>query len=311
MEKEIFTKGASVLYQSRYCDQEKFDLVIAGVQYDDEREKMVSKICNIMYPSYTTVTTLVPSSNYTDKVLTSCSSVWITRTQETNNYDVSRLFPENYGVTNNIVRLPDSRIDYCACSFMKCLYVFGGLKHMRYNALKKFSTCKKYSLITGKWRSIPSLKILRYSAACTVFGGKIVVSGGYNTSELTSVEAYDHHFKNWTTLPDMIESRYDHGAVSMGNKMFVIGGKYNLTCEVLNSVSRKFTCIRQLLIPENVGYAMSGLTIGYKIIDFPKYTWSTEKKSLIYDVLTDKWEVKEIELISTNRVHSCSRLPIF
>ena len=34
-----------------------------------------------------------------------------------------------------------------------------------------------------------------------------------------------------------------HAAVSMGNKMFVIGGKYTTSCEVFDSFSRKCTKI--------------------------------------------------------------------
>ena len=97
----------------------------------------------------------------------------------------------------------------------------------------------------------------------------------------------------------------------MGNNMFVIGGHWNKTCEVSHSVFRKFTYIKQLLIPDKFGCAMFGVTIGYKIIALAQYTSAEEKLCLIYDVLTDKCEVKEIELNSTNRVHSCSRLPIF
>ena len=140
MDKYLLNKETSVLYQNRYCDQENFDIIISGQQYDNKSENFVQNIINIMYPSFTTVTTLVASLKYTVKVLTSCSSVWITRTQETTNNNGSRLFPENYGLINNIVRLPDPRIYYCACSFMKCLYVFGGVKHPKYMPLKLSNT---------------------------------------------------------------------------------------------------------------------------------------------------------------------------
>ena len=77
---------------------------------------------------------------------------------------------------NNIVEVPDRRTRYCACSFMRCLYVFGGKFDSELNSL---NTCIKYSCKSGKWMNIASLKSERYFAACTVFEGKIVVSGGY------------------------------------------------------------------------------------------------------------------------------------
>ena len=64
----------------------------------------------------------------------------------------------------------------------------------------------------------------RYDAAYTVFESKIVVSGGYEYDNLKSVETYDRHENKWNYIPDMIERRYNHGSLSMGNKMFVIGG---------------------------------------------------------------------------------------
>ena len=108
--KQLLTKGTSVLYQNRYCDQEHFDLIIAGELSDNERENVVPNIYNIKYPSFTSVTTLVANSKYTDKVLTSSSSVWITRTLETN-INVSGLSPGSFNVWNNVVKFPDLRVD--------------------------------------------------------------------------------------------------------------------------------------------------------------------------------------------------------
>ena len=81
--------------------------------------------------------------------------------------------------------MPDLRIDYFVTSFMKCLFVFGGYCD------GPTSNCFKYICKTGKW--IRSLIKGRESAACTVFEGKVVVSGSFNNSGLSSVESYDHH----------------------------------------------------------------------------------------------------------------------
>ena len=86
----------------------------------------------------------------------------------------------------------------------------------------------------------------RAFAACTVFEGKIVVSGGMHTVHLKSVEAYDHYENKWNFLPNMNFGKYKQGAVSMDNKMFVIDG-CNRFCEVFHSYSRKFTKISQVV----------------------------------------------------------------
>ena len=131
MEKGLLNKGISVMFQNRYCDQEDFDIIISGRQYDSEREKFEPNIYNVMYPGFTAVTTLVANSNNEDKVLTSGSSIWITRTPKTEEVDSSGMSPVSYGVKNNIIELPDIRKYYCASSFINTLYVFGGVSFRR------------------------------------------------------------------------------------------------------------------------------------------------------------------------------------
>ena len=172
----------------------------------------------------------------------------------------------------------------------------------------------------------------RFSAACTVFESKIVVSGGTNGFDrLKSVEAYNHHKNIWTILPEMIEERYNNpGAVGMGNKMFVIGGTYELTCEVLDSVSKKFTSImiefpskfdlkcrkrkrkfNDLKLGNNSATFKDGIvppvSIGNKVIVIPK---CSDKKYLTYDVLTGKWKLDENDFFSTDCIFSCSKVPL-
>ena len=74
-----------------------------------------------------------------------------------------------------------------------------------------------YNLRNDKWTQLANTNQNNYHAACTVFEGKIVVTGGKNKlSILKSVEAYDYHEDKWTYLPDMIEERSLQAVVSMG-----------------------------------------------------------------------------------------------
>ena len=45
----------------------------------------------------------------------------------------------------------------------------------------------------------------RQLSSCTVFEGKIMVTGSYDNCTLKSVESNDHYENKWTSLPDMIE----------------------------------------------------------------------------------------------------------
>ena len=92
-----------------------------------------------------------------------------------------------------------------------------------------------------KWSNIADMNERRCDAACTVYEGKIVVSGGRNNKVLLkSVERYDFYENKWTYLPDMIEERSSHSSFSMGSKLFVIGGPEESTSEVFDNCSRHF-----------------------------------------------------------------------
>ena len=77
-------------------------------------------------------------------------------------------------------------------------------------------------------------------ASCAVFGGRVVVSGGYNDQMLRSVHAYDHLDDSWSVMPNMIERRCRHNSVAVKNKLYAIGGSLSPNCEVFDSTSNKF-----------------------------------------------------------------------
>ena len=88
----------------------------------------------------------------------------------------------------------------------------------------------------------------------------------------------------------MIEERFDHAAVSMGNKMFVIGGKYTTSCEVFDSRSRKFSNINSDIYPYLEEYYFDALSIGNHIVVIQKFINPlTETDVYLYDVGKEKW----------------------
>ena len=92
------------------------------------------------------------------------------------------------------------------------------------------------------------LNVARDFAACTIFEGKIVVTGGEKYfKHLNSVEACDCYKKRWNFLPDMSIKRFYHAAVSMG----VIGERNGTSCEVFDSFSNNFTILQsQTKVPK-------------------------------------------------------------
>ena len=76
---------------------------------------------------------------------------------------------------------------------MKEFYVLGGF----HRAIIKKS-CLVYNFSYKRWRYKENMNIKRIRAACTVFEGKIVMSGGkYQSNMLKSVEASRGKYLNF------------------------------------------------------------------------------------------------------------------
>ena len=134
----------------------------------------------------------------------------------------------------------------------------------------------------------------RMFGACTVFEGKIVISGGIVNNgyeSLKSVEAYDHVADEWSRLPSMIEARFFHSSVAVRNKLFVIGGFDSKRCEVYDSGSNRFTALNAT--PKFANTHVKSVLIGGKIIVFSE---GAETISC-YDTEKDEWTEKHFALI--------------
>ena len=304
MENTLISKTSSVLYQNRFCDQENFDLIITGFSVENTYLRSIYKVNG---PSFVNVATLISDSNYIEESLTSGSNIWLTCSQNIKHktFETYKISSRSSDLNKNLIQLPGLRNYYCICSFMKNIYVFGG----NINGMSS-NTCLKYNTRSNIWKYITNLNNSRRHMACTVFESKVVVSGGISSWKgvLKSVEAYNHHENKWTHLPDMINERKGHGSVSMGNKMFVIGGNWNMNCEVFDSISRKFTFIKKIEVVDINCFSVVG--IGNVIFAFPKHYSSTNKSVQVYDVLNDQWRVKEVDLFENIFVDSCSKLPV-
>ena len=138
---------SSVLYQNRYCDQEDFDLILFTelTGDSDNNEAIVNKI---NYPEFTKVEKVYSNSTFSedDKILPCESSVLTISRKGSMYYDVnnfayftSKLIGNSFNGSlpkEMVVRIPDERYNYCACSFMRSLYIFGGEIYQSGSCLK-------------------------------------------------------------------------------------------------------------------------------------------------------------------------------
>ena len=108
-----------VLYQNRFCDQENFDIIVSEVVSDKED---VYKI-NIYRLKFSNIETLHYTLKYTisDQEPTNGSKILITSIQGVKNKDTfnKKMSFAWYNLNADIVKLPDKRVRYCACIFMK------------------------------------------------------------------------------------------------------------------------------------------------------------------------------------------------
>ena len=138
-------------------------------------------------------------------------------------------------------------------------------------------------------------------AACAIFGGRIVVSGGENTSRLTSrgpgpikksVEVYDHCANSWHRMPDMIRERSHHASVSIKNKLYMIGGAdMSCRCEVYDSLSKVFVYIKSTYQLHDIDFMNKNQ---YGIIGDKIMIYSTDdyRRATILDLEEEEWYQK-------------------
>ena len=295
----MFSEKQSVLYKNRYCTQEHFDVVYSGIVYDLNSYDDKNKIIKLKSPSFLGVEKYVYSKKYSDAMSTvavgsfvcTISSCIIT---EENFILGDQYFGKQW--KNNICMI-DERKSYNVCSFLKQVFMVGGTDT---------NNCVKYDLNTEEWTILPSTQKRRYLAACTVFEGRIIVTGGIYGRRLKSVETYDHYENKWISLPEMIYARYDHDVVSMGNKMFVVGDKTQ--CEVFDSFSRKFTLIKKIPCDSYILYnSRIVASIGHKFTVYS--TCVGESVIYSYDIVNRKWHKGYKKLETVKYVSKCIKVP--
>ena len=157
----------------------------------------------------------------------------------------------------------------------------------------------------NRWSQLTDMNESKYVAACTVYEGKIVVSGGWNNEELNSVEAYDYYENKWTYLPDMIEERDNHASVSIGNKLFVIGGCKMSSCEMFDSFSRRFCYIKTFADSTNDIYNFRAVSITNQLVIFGEVDFDKETKVFTYNVKTGLLKLIDFDYLKNKHAFSC------
>ena len=304
-----FANVPQVLYENRYCNQEGFSILACGGI--DRNKKCLNQVLKVKVPSFEVIDFISMKKPHCRLKLTSIDSdifiadYYIRDVNLGNSCTSVEIYSEETKTWKHQYANFKERYGFCLCSFMGKLYIFGG-----YHKKEKESrfSCYIYDIRSDQSTEIADFCKARYWTACTVFEGKIVATGGISKSDyshLKSVEAYDHLENKWTLLPDMNEKRMDHAAVSMGNKLFVIGGDRISSCEIFDSFSRKFTVINsEITVSAFEHNYFEAHCIGSNIVIF-HHSQSYKSVIYMYDVNKLKWLTVDCSYTKDYFVPSC------
>ena len=200
----------------------------------------------------------------------------------------------------------DDRSNFSACSLMDSFYVIGGFIKENFNWLNT-ATCLKFNTKSLKWKEMTRMINERRFSACSVFEGRIVVTGGYFNGRLNTVEAYDHIGDTWENMPNMINIRFGHISVAVNNKLFIIGGLSTNNCEVFDSITNNFTLLKQPTLASGFDLyePFGAITIGSKIMIFKN---NSDVKT--YDFENNEWSVKACKATKGLKCFSCIKIPV-
>ena len=280
----------SVLYEIRYCNQNEFDLCVFNSRKNCTNENVT--ISFIDFKISVTLNYIPPSRNARKTVVLGRDIYMLDKIRgkgiHTNIFEV-------YSKTEKVckqLKSIDNRLHcFSTCLFMSSIYVIGGFFGDDYT-----ENCYKYDRIDNSWRQIASLHSKKRTPTCSVFEGKIFATGGMKGGSLKSVESFDYHENKWNIISDMIKTRCSHSSVTIGDKLFVIGGYYRTCSEVYDSNSRKFTMF-SLKLPFNPDIYVHSKAVCYdKKIVFHGYSSNRFSQLYVYNVDERKWVTKEIEM---------------
>ena len=183
MYENMLSNKFSVLYQASYCAQEDINLIVCKDGIIKVFEPPLS------FTSGKPVCYLL-KTNRDSKLVVSGTNVYLFgKSEKKSSFMKCSKSDKNLKVFPPIL---DERSRFCVFSFMQKIVVIDGCKNK-----ETVSSCMAYNIKTNKWASIASMNESRDDTSCTVFKGKLVVTGGYNSrafySFLKSVEAYCFH----------------------------------------------------------------------------------------------------------------------
>ena len=304
--KENFVrKSSSLLSKHRYCNQKKTNILICG-GFDVISRRAVDKVTQIDGNNFENAKILSSMSKRRERAKTVClkGNVYVFGGFDENNRIMTI---EKYSLLDdcwsNVSDMYDNRTGYCICSFMNKLYIIGG-----YNKCSSLLSALQFDpncTSNNKWNEVARMNQARDNAACVVFEGKIVVSGGLNINyrALSTVESYDVIGNEWLPMANMINTTYAHSLVAVRNKLFVFG--CTETCEVFDSSVNRFVLLKPPSTLFGFQDISGALSVGSRILIFKH----SPAKLFSFDFVKNEWKEETFEVTKDVEYYDCLKLP--
>ena len=168
----------SSCYTNRCCSQNKFSLLVCG-GLDAQSFNAVKTVNQLDGSNLNKAKALSPMTiarRYSEAV---CLKGEVYVFGGCNEFCDNIMSVEKYSPLTNtwriITNMFDVRSYFCACAFMDYIFIVGGHSH-----LTSTNSCLQFDTTEKNWKKVSEMIGARKFAACTVFQGNIVVSGGDN-----------------------------------------------------------------------------------------------------------------------------------
>ncbi len=161
---------------------------------------------------------------------------------------------------------------------------------------------ERYDPGTNRWEARASMIRSRSGMACAVLHGDIYATGGLSFEEgvdepgrdnSVSVERYDTGCNRWEPVPNMPVGRHYHAAATLGDRLYVIGGRsdlddYNASVDRFDPTRNQWEPVAPLAVAR---FNLAAVTAGnyiYAIGGFMRIP-SEMKEVEVYDPKNNTW----------------------
>ena len=316
--KKLFHNKSKSYYINRYCNQNNFNILICD---GSQREESFDNNANYVDESNLNYVKVLPSlreerHGFEAVYLKGEVYAFGGYVEDINEEVVPVMSVEKYSPSTNawnkVADMYDYRMDFCCCPFMNNTFIIGGYFNEEDGNSIDTNSCLQFDTKDSNWKKVSGMNESRAAAACTVFEGRIIVSGGHiqgihNNSK--TVESYDVMADTWSSMPNMISSKSYHRLVAVKSKLFVIGFDTD-TSEVFDSICKKFTTFKT---PLNF-VSGKAVPIGNKILIIQ---WETQEEEIqdntrlivCYDVDKNEWSKESWETTKDLDGFTCVTFP--